>query len=386
MITDSRDREPLVDAVDNATWVALDTESNSLHVYQERVCFIQVCVEGTVFIVDTVALRDLDPLADALASPHATKVLHGADYDVVCLRRDFGITLSPLFDTMIAGQILGLEQLGLGALVSRYFDVELDKGHAKHDWGRRPLESRYIPYLVEDVIFLEELRHHLWEDLEATDRTEEAEIEFERVARQEWSGKQAPDPEGFRKIKGSRDLDQRGLSVLRELYMLREELARDANVPPFRVLTNEQLLLLSSERPRNAAALMEMRPVRGSARRILPRLLDAIGQGVRRYQDVPLRPPQTGSRPPEVQLAVAEGLRQWRRQVTQDAQLPPLVVLPNHVIERLAATRPATLDDLARTPALGTKRLRLYGAAILDIIRDPPPLPRGRRGRDDGRS
>jgi ribonuclease D len=385
MITDSRDLEPLVDAVDNATWVALDTESNSLHVYQERVCFIQVCVEGTVFIVDTVALRDLDPLADALASPHATKVLHGADYDVVCLRRDFGITLSPLFDTMIAGQILGLEQLGLGALVSRYFDVELDKGHAKHDWGRRPLESRYIPYLVEDVIFLEELRHHLWEDLEATDRTEEAEIEFERVARQEWSGKQAPDPEGFRKIKGSRDLDQQGLSVLRELYMLREELARDANVPPFRVLTNEQLLLLSSERPRSAAALMEMRPVRGSARRIVPRLLDAIGRGVRRHQDVPLRLPQTGSRPPEVQLAVAEGLRQWRRQVTQGAQLPPLVVLPNHVIERLAATRPATLDDLARTPALGTKRLRLYGAAILDIIRDPPPLPRGRRGRDDGR-
>jgi len=49
--------------VAKAQWIAIDTESNILFVYQPRVCLIQMNVEGVLLVFDTMALMQADPLA-----------------------------------------------------------------------------------------------------------------------------------------------------------------------------------------------------------------------------------------------------------------------------------------------------------------------------------
>ncbi len=379
VVDDARGVQEVADALWEAERIAIDTESNSLHVYKERVCFVQIMANGRVFLIDTVAIRDLEPLIEPLADTSSLKLLHGADYDVVCLRRDFDFQLTPIFDTMIAANMLGYEQFGLAALVERHFGAELDKSLSRHDWGRRPLEDRYVPYLVDDVIFLERLHDVLCASLEDADLVEEAEIEFDRVSAQQWSGKEEPDPERFRKIKGARDLDQTGLSILKQMYFLRDRVAREADVPPFRVLGNEQLLTVAKRRPKDHR---DLKRIRGFTDRVLRKIgkdtLRAVREGIETKSSVPLRPKPRGERPPEVQVMVDEGLRQWRRGEVKEREVPSIVVLPNHVVERIARARPTSLDALGEIQGLGDKRLQRYGDAILEIVRNPPPLRRRR--------
>ena len=364
-------------ALDTADRIAIDTESNSLHVYRETVCYVQICTGTKVFLIDTIAVRDLSPLAPAFTDPEKLKILHGADYDVVCIKRDFDIGLDPIFDTMVAAQMLGYDKLGLAALVERHFGALLDKSLSKHDWGRRPLEERYVPYLIDDVIYLEDLHDILDRDLEEEDFIEEAELEFERVARQEWSGTEEVDPDRFRKIKGARDLDHLGLATLSGLYLLRDRFAREANLPPFRILGNEQLLNAARRRPRN---LRDLKSIRGFTDRVLRKIGHEVIETIKtaNTDDVPVRPPRK-PRPPEVQVAIDEGLRAWRRDVCEESGLHSLVVLPNHVIDRISVARPSDLDELAGIEGLGNKRLERYGNAILDVVDAPPPVRFRRR-------
>lgn len=287
--------------------------------------------------------------------------------------------MTPLFDTMISAQMLGYEQLGLAALVERHFGASLDKSMTRHDWGRRPLEERYVPYLIDDVIYLEGLHDILSADLDDTDLVEESEIEFERVSALQWGGSEEADPDRFRKIKGSRTLNQTGLSILKEMYMLRDRVSRKADVPPFRVLGNEQLLAVATRCPKSRR---ELRDIRGFTDRVLRRIgddaLQAVIDGTDRKDEVPLRAKPRGERPPEEQQRVDEGIRSWRREEISKRNVPSIVILPNHVVERIAHARPSTVDALAEIPGLGKKRLQRYGEKILEIVRNPPPLRRRR--------
>ncbi len=198
-----------------------------------------------------------------------------------------------------------------------------------------------------------------------------------------------PVPEGFRRIKGARDLDHPGLAVLRELYLLREQLAEAADVPPFKIVNNEALLLIAGQRPGNSGALAGIQGVGERLRRRNgPDLLAAVRRGIAGQDEVPMRLPPTGRRPDPEETAIDEGLREWRRDACARDHLTPLAVLPNPVIERIARERPATAGDLAKIEGLGQGRLARYGEEILAVVRNPPPPRRGRwprraRGGDE---
>jgi ribonuclease D len=122
--------------------IGLDTESDSLYHHFDKVCLLQLATDrGEAVLVDTLAVRDLSPLAPALADPALVKVLHGADYDVSTLKRDFGFAFASLFDTMIAARLLGKSEVGLAALARDELGVVLSKDSQKDDWSRRPLTA-----------------------------------------------------------------------------------------------------------------------------------------------------------------------------------------------------------------------------------------------------
>jgi ribonuclease D len=194
--TDARLPE-LLKKIDAADRVALDTEADSLHSYREKLCLIQISVPSAVipgnlegsrgtaskvaprdssislgmtvqsvcdFIVDPLSNLDVEPLRQALEPKEI--VLHGADYDLRMLRRGLNFTPTRIFDTVIAARLLGIREFSLGALVKRFFGVELHKHSQKANWAVRPLPPRMTQYALNDVHYLLPLAGELEEHLE----------------------------------------------------------------------------------------------------------------------------------------------------------------------------------------------------------------------------
>jgi len=261
--------------------VALDTESNSFHAYRERVCLIQISIPGADFIVDPIAV-DVGPLGGVLGGEREL-VLHGADYDVRCLRREYGWSLGRIFDTMTAARRLGSKELGLAALVQANFGVRLTKEHQRADWGRRPLTREQLRYAAMDTHFLLPLHATLAAGLRERGVEEEARQEFDRIASSKAHAR-VFDPEGWRKLKGARDLDADGKLMLRALWVAREARASDIDKPPFKVVPETALVELARTRPVDERVI---RAVPGITPRVMERAGETILQVLRSARRTP---------------------------------------------------------------------------------------------------
>ena len=348
--------------------VAVDTESNSLYVYSERVCLLQFSVPGEDYIVDPLAIEDLSCLAKLLSEPGIEKVFHAAEYDVMVLRRDFGFEFAALFDTMIASRILGWPRYGLGNLLEEHFGVQTDKRMQRTNWGQRPLTPDQLEYAQLDTHFLLSLRDRLLEELVAENRLDEARSAFDRVAQSEWNSRPF-DPEGFWRIRGTRDLDDTGLAILRALYIYRDQRAQSLDRPPFKVLSDRVLLNLSQQAPRS---LSELGRIRGLPRH-LPhkarrKLLSIVDQGLR--DDLPERPEMAANnRPDRHEIERYEALRQWRNQRAEDRGVEPDVILSNRTLHILAQESPISAEALVATGALSDWERQEYGREIVALLR-----------------
>ena len=163
--------------------VAVDTESNSLHAYRERVCLIQFSTPAADYIVDPIRLPDLSALAPFFANPDQQKVFHAAEYDLICLRRDYRFEFANIFDTMSAARTLGWPQVGLAAILDTHFGVTMNKKYQRADWKRRPLTPEQLDYARLDTHYLVALRDKQLQALTESGRWPEAHEEFERLAR-----------------------------------------------------------------------------------------------------------------------------------------------------------------------------------------------------------
>jgi len=140
--------------------VALDTESNGFHAYNEQVCLVQIATPGADFAIDVLAVG-LGALLPLLADPAREVVLHAAEYDVMCLKREWSVTLGRIFDTHAAAKVLGVERVGLGNLLQDELGVLLTEDEQRSDWGRRPLSPEQLAYAFADVQHLLALRERL---------------------------------------------------------------------------------------------------------------------------------------------------------------------------------------------------------------------------------
>jgi ribonuclease D len=311
--------------------LCLDTEADSMHHYPEKVCLIQLAVGGSSYLIDPLGAIDLSPLAPVLEDVGRSKILHGSDYDLRVLHRDFGLRICGLFDTMIAARLLGEPALGLSALLEKHLDVKLDKRYQRADWSRRPLPEAMMRYAALDTHYLETLAGKLRRDLRRAGREEWAGEEFRRLEQVRWSD--APDGEAFRRVKGSGGLNRRGLAVLRELFTLRDAEARRRDRPPFKILHNEVLIRLASERPTDEEQLAAMRGMPAAWRRgeKARRLVAAVGRALEL---------------PEGQLPDKQVRRRPARDRHHEARLKKLCSERDAVARRLGID-PATLASRA---------------------------------------
>jgi len=223
--------------------VAIDTEADSLHCYREKLCLLQVTIPEADFVVDPLALLDLQQLSAALKPKEI--VLHGADFDLRLLRRSADFVPERVFDTVIAARLLGLRQFSLAALVQRYFDIDLPKGSQKANWAKRPLPKRMLAYAVNDTHYLLELAERMERELTEIGRIDWFRQSCDR-AMEQTAIQRSREPDEMWRISGSGALRGRAAAILRELWQWREKEAEAVDRPPFHILQNEELLRAAS--------------------------------------------------------------------------------------------------------------------------------------------
>jgi ribonuclease D len=365
IVTTDSQLAALVESLSAQPAIAVDTESNSLYAYQEQVCLIQFSLRGSDCIVDPLAGLDLSPLADVFAGPDVQKVFHAAEYDVMCLKRDYGFRFANLFDTMWAARILGWPRVGLGDILKETFGVRTSKRYQRYNWGKRPLKPEALAYACLDTHYLLSLRRLQAEALTQEGRLEEAREVFDQIAASEPMS-HTFDPQDFWRVKGFFDLTRREQAVLRELYIWRDGEARRRDRPPFKVLNDRALIALAQARPGGSGALTRVDGLKPyHVRRYGKPILRAIRRGGRaRPPDLPPPPPRHS----EAEIARFQALRAWRKQVAARRGVDVDVVVGNAVLWELAEQKPRTLEDLNRIEGLGPWKRKTYGQAMLRVL------------------
>ena len=228
--------------------IAVDTESNSLHAYREQVCLMQFSTVDKDYVVDPLALKDLSPLAPIFKNPGIEKIFHAAEYDLICMRRDFGYEFSNLFDTMHAARVLGYQYVGLDNLLAEKFQVTMDKRHQKADWGARPLTPAQLDYARLDTHYLIDLRDLLEAELQEKERLELAREDFVRASEVE-TPKAKLNGSSWKRFAARKDLSARELTILSELCSSRDQIAERMDRPPFKVISDRMLLEIARNLP-----------------------------------------------------------------------------------------------------------------------------------------
>jgi ribonuclease D len=384
MVEDNKLLSEVAEHLNGCTVIGVDTESDSFYSYQERVCLLQISDFERDYVIDPLKVTDMSPLAEVFASEKTVKIFHGADYDIVCLKRDFGHEFSAVFDTLFGAQFLGLPKIGLGDLIGHYFGVYLDKAYQRHNWSLRPLQPEHIDYARGDTHWLMAIREIMMRELVSLDRLRHVEEECGLVVQREWQGR-VFDSEGYQRMKGAAGLSDEELRILRQLYLYRDGYAKQRNRPSFKVLADPLMVKIARNQPGSRGALAKMLSSKSSVgRRHGDALLKCVQDGLEDEEPIGV-PKKKGAAkasalPPEGSTRVrlhgrgAErvhlGLKTWRNQlVSSDDGLTPFMVASNGTLKKIAACCPQDLDELARVPDVRAWQVTDHGPAILKKLK-----------------
>jgi ribonuclease D len=344
--------------------IAIDTESNGFYAYQERVCLIQISSSHEDFIVDPIAVSDLSCFGELTADPRIEKVFHAGEYDVLCLKRDYGFRFANLFDTMIAGRLLGAKGLGLAAAIHHYYGVTLSKKLQRADWGLRPLSDAHLKYAQLDTHYLlrlsELLKTQLREKGRAGDAAEACAglAEIEPVIR-------SFDPDGFWRLTGRNRLTDRQLACLREIFLMREKCAKSLDRAPFRIMPEELMVRLAADMPDSNEALAR---VKGMTPYLLRKFGGAILKSLEhgRGAEPPVEPPRLSLRRSNKDRRLFEALRRWRKEQAEREAVEPVVILDTAALQEIArAAAAGEPDPLCELSELKRQR---YGEPLLKLL------------------
>jgi ribonuclease D len=330
--------------------VAVDTERASGYRYWQRAYLVQLRREGAgTVLIDPTGLDDFSNLAEVL-NP-LEWVLHAASQDLPCLV-ELGLRPDAIFDTELAARLAGLERVGLAALAEELLGFQLQKGHGAADWSRRPLPAEWLTYAALDVELLLPLRAAIAAELDAQNKSGWAAEEFEAVRT---AGPPSPRVDPWRRTSGLHRIHHpRGLAAVRELWLVREQLAQQRDIAPGRVLPDAAIIDAALTDPPDEAALLARPVFGGRSQRRQAKIWLAALQTARALPISELPPVriQGGSPPPvnrwqDRDPAAAVRLvavRAVLAEITEHHRLPVQNLLQPDLVRRLCWELPEPLD------------------------------------------
>ncbi len=331
--------------------VAVDAERASGYRYGQRAYLVQLRRRGSgSFLIDPVPCSDLSALRDALSGTEM--VLHAATQDLPCLA-EIGLVPDVLFDTELAGRLLGYPRVGLGTMVETVLGFTLEKGHSAADWSTRPLPADWLRYAALDVELLVELRDALRGELDEAGKLGWAEEEFAAILT---APPKEPRQDPWRRTSGIHRLrTRRGLAVVRELWTARDRIARERDLSPGRVLPDAAIVEAALQLPKTPDDLSALPSFRGrNPRRHAAQWFRAVQRG-RTLPDpqlpehsLPGEGPPPAHRWAERDPAAAERLSAARTVVAALADehtMPAENLLQPDAVRRLAWTPPEDVNE-----------------------------------------
>ena len=371
------DAGELADALADAERIALDCEAAGFHRYSDRLCLVQITIDGATWTIDPLAFDLTELLRDALESADLPIVMHGADFDLRLLSRDLGIRVRGLQDTQIYAALLGEEGLGLASLLESRFGVELAKKYQRADWAERPLTEDMLEYAASDTMYLERLLDVLSEELGVMGRstwaTEEC-LALESVSATATNEDRQPvDP--VTRIKGVRHLPIREVAAIRTALSWRDDIARQRDRAVFRVIGDKPLIESVGAHPRRVEDLLAIKGFPTGLARAEGKFLIRRLRAIRESDEADLIPYPKGIRrgparpPPELEAAV-ERLKAVRNSIAERIGLPRGTLLSNAALLDIARVKPLTLEDLVSVEAMRAWKIELAGEALLGALRN----------------
>ena len=368
LIDDEAGLRRAMGAISRSRRIGLDIESDGFFRYPERVCLVQVSTPDDVFVIDPLATGDMNPLGDVLAKTRVETILHAGSHDVLSLDRDWGIRIGTLFDTNIAAAFVGMGRLGLASVLEEELGVTIpkEKRIQRSDWSNRPLSRKALTYAANDVRYLHELRDALGSRLRELGREDWVREECQRLAEARY---EPPDPEmSVFNVKGWRNLDGRGLAILKALVEYREDHAVRLGRPHFRVIPDMALIALA-EKPDTS-----LRRVRGLGRFARGSLAASIRRAIAEGKSAkPPRRPAV-SRPVRIPRGEREGigrslykLKQWRISHGKRLSLDPALLWPMKSLQRIAR-HPDKLESELQDPDVRHWQRKELGKSLRGVV------------------
>ncbi|WP_166984683.1 HRDC domain-containing protein [Canibacter zhoujuaniae] len=332
---------------------ALDTERASGYRYFSRAYLIQIKRgDSAIFLIDPIEILDLEPLRELLNQ--SEWILHSAPHDLPCLA-ELGLRPKKLFDTELAGRLLGKKRTALGKLVAEVLHVQLEKKFSDVDWSLRPLHHEWLEYAAIDVEFLADIRENFIAAAKKQNKTEIFAEEF--AALLEWQPKPKRADQWRRtshitKVNG----DNRALAIVKELWLARDALAREMDVEPTLLLRDSAIIAAAEKRPRSENDLVRMRDFRGTAARTeAGRWWRAIRKG-KQSTEILKHPPERGDSEaslrrlltgrdadPVLRKRLTRG-REIIAEIADEMAIQPENLLEPAVLKRLIVRPPETPD------------------------------------------
>lgn len=224
------------------SYIAVDTESDSLYHYEEKLCLLQIESNGTVYIIDAIQV-DIGKICEIFENERIEKIFHSASSDIALIKKYLNCDIKNIFDTMVASKYIFKKAYSLKDLVKKYLGYDMSKKYQKIDWSIRPLAYKFLKYAAYDVYYLKEVRDKLYTELERKG----VYVQFKNYCQN--INNIRPRKREFRlqkylSIANNYALDDNEKRLFIELVKKREEIAKLNDIPPFKVISNERLISL----------------------------------------------------------------------------------------------------------------------------------------------
>ncbi len=363
----------LLDGIRQVSRVAIDTEADSFHHYYPKVCLMQLSFNGDNYIVDPLAGLDLTDFLAVLLDK--VLIIHDAGYDLRMMRETFGFEpKAPIFDTMLAARLLGIEKFGLAALLGQFFGVEMSKQGQRSDWSRRPLQESQLAYAVLDTHYLTGLADMFEQKLRALGRDQWHREWCDWSVRAAMTDKDIPDPDKAWRFRGTSTLNPSQMAFARQLWLWRQGQAQQADLPPFKIMGNEPLLKLAVWAERTPARPIEHGPglPRNCRGQRLNLLKQAVVQARAMKPDQWPKPPQRTKCPDYVaeNRHLVETLRSRCANIAAELKLAPQVLASRATLEQIAYGKPTNIPEMVDMGQMMTWQGQLLGETIIATIHE----------------
>ncbi|MFA6601200.1 MAG: HRDC domain-containing protein [Candidatus Omnitrophota bacterium] len=348
---------------------AMDTEAASLHHYCHKVCLIQLSFSGANYIIDPLAGFSLSEFLEVLAQKEL--IFQGADYDLRILKKSFGFRpKAPIFDTMLAAQVLGYPKIGLAALVERFFGVIMSKHGQKADWSKRPLPERLLTYASDDTKYLEPIADALTESLRQLNRIDWHRECCERVVKTSGLPDRNEEKEAWR-VKGSSRMAPHELVFVHKLWKWRDEEALSKDLPAFYILKNEDLIALAGWRANNPKIPLHQGP--SFLKRFTGENLARLENAIRSAENTPRtewplpkkRTEWTGKLPDQEKL---EPLLAACKTLAKTLQIEPSFLASRTALTAVIQHRPQSAEEITEVSGMMRWQAELLIPAIKTLL------------------